>query len=226
MGRAIATALAEAGCDVALHYHNSRDEAEELAGIIRSAGRRCEIFRCDLNDTSQIPGLIESVFAAFPGCNILVNNASVFEPGGFQETDAADFDRNFNVNLKAPLFLSKEFALRCECGRIVNILDMRVARTVTDHFAYTLAKKALGELTKMSALALAPRIRVNAVCPGLILPPEDDDAAKADFGRLTERVPLKTRGRAEDVAQAVLFLLQSEFITGQAIFVDGGESLR
>ena len=223
IGRAVAEALARAGYDVALHYHSSRAEAQELAGQIEALGRKCRLFPCDLGDMKAVSDLMPAVFEAFGDCNLLINNAAVFEAGGFMETDETNFDAHFNVNLKAPLLLSRAFAGLCKGGQIINILDSRVARMATDHFAYTLSKKALADMTKMAAKALAPTVRVNAVCPGLILSPEGQ--AEKFSRRMLERVPLGRTGSPEDVAKAVMFLVENEFITGQLLFVDGGEAL-
>ncbi len=223
IGRAIARGLAGAGFDIALHYNTSGDQAEATAGEIESMGRRCETFPRDLSDSTGASRLIVEVFETFPECNVLVNNASLFGPGDLADTDAAMLDAQFDVNFKSPLLLSKDFAARCQGGSIVNILDSRVSQTVTDHFAYTLSKKALAEFTKLAAVALATAVRVNAVCPGLVLPADEIEALA--FEKLAARVPLKRAGEVDDVVRAVLFLVENRYVTGQPLFVDGGEGL-
>ena len=224
IGRAICLTLGQAGWDIALHYHSSRKGAQELAGEIRQLGRLCETLQADLADAEQIGKLVDEVVAAMGGCSLLVNNASIFTGRGFLETDQACLDGSFAINFQAPLLLSQAFARSCKSGQIINIIDARIDRTVVDHFAYTLSKNALWELTKMTAKALAPHIRVNAVCPGLILPATGQ--RESAFGSLIPKVPMQRQGQPEHVAEAVLYLTKAEFITGQAIFVDGGEHLR
>jgi len=223
IGRAIALALAGRGYDVALHYHRSRDEAQRTAEDLAAAGARCELFRCDLSDTPALDGLIGGVFEALPRCRVLVNNASIFQRGDFLDTDDDLLERHWRVNFKAPFALSQAFARRCESGQIVNLLDAKIARAHTPYFAYQITKKALEAFTDLAAKALAPRIRVNAVCPGLILAPP---GAPADaLEKIAARVPLKRTGSPEAVARAVLFLVENDYVTGQSVFVDGGEHL-
>ena len=224
IGRVISETLALAGWDIALHYHSSRNQAEDLAKHITDQGRRCKTYQADLGDHEELPKLIDQVFEEMGGASLLVNNASIFTGGTFLETEPACLAGNFAINLQAPLLLTQAFARRVESGQIVNIIDTRIERTVTDHFAYTLSKNALWEMTKMTAKELAPNIRVNAVCPGLILPAASED--ESVFESIIPKVPLKRQGKMQDVADAVRFLAESDFITGQAIFVDGGEHLR
>jgi len=224
IGRAITLALAEEGYDLALHYNRSEDEAEQLCRQVRDRGRRCRTFACDLTQTDAPAKLIDRLFEAFPECSLLVNNASVFGGGDFLETDPSVLESQLSVNFRAPFFLAQAFARRCSGGSVVNLLDAQVARTMTDRFAYNLSKKLLWSFTQMAAKALAPRIRVNAVCPGPILPSADSD--REQFEAIARRTPLGRAGRPEQVARAVAFLARSEYITGQAIFVDGGDHLR
>jgi len=223
IGRAIALALAREGYDLAVHYNRSADAATELADEIARLGRRCELFQRDLADAEQVAALVPDVVAALPDCNVLVNNASIFQRAGLMDTDADLFDRHFAVNFRAPFFLSQAFARHCRSGQIVNLLDTTIARTFTPYFAYALTKKALADFTKAAAKALGPHIRVNGVCPGLILPPSG--AGPDALEEMAPRVPLRRVGDPEAVAAAVVFLVRNDYITGQSIFVDGGEHL-
>lgn len=223
LGRSIAMALARDGYDVAVHYNRSAESAEQLAEEIRRLGRRCETFGCDLSDTPAVERLAGQVREAFDGWCVLVNNASLFERASLADTDESLFDRLVSVNLKAPLFLLKQFAALCRRGQIVNLLDTKVSDELTSHLVYVVTKKALRDLTRLTAKALAPDIRVNGVCPGLILPPPGADDGYLD--KLASRVPLRRPGRPEDVVSAVLYLLHSDYVTGECIFVDGGEHL-
>ncbi|MFW6066517.1 MAG: SDR family oxidoreductase [Planctomycetota bacterium] len=224
LGRAIALALARDGYDVAVHYNRSAEPAEQLAEEIRRLGRRCETFQCELADAPAVEELAAKVHRAFPGWCVLVNNASLFERGSLAETDEQLFDRLIAVNLKAPLFLSKKFAALRERGQIVNMLDTKVSEDLSSYSAYVITKKALRDLTRLAAKELAPDIRVNGVCPGLILPPPGEDQGYLE--KLVSRVALARSGNADDITSAVLYLLHNDYITGQCLFIDGGEHLR
>jgi NAD(P)-dependent dehydrogenase (short-subunit alcohol dehydrogenase family) len=223
IGRAIALELARKGLDIALHYRSSEADAEEAAREIEKLGAACERFQADLSRSEEVLSLIPAVMAKMPRCNVLVNSASVFERATLRETEPDLLERQFGVNFKAPLLLCREFAARVEDGLIINLLDTRITSTRPAYFAYSLSKKALAELTRLAARELAPRIRVNGICPGLILAPpgESDDY----LDRFVDRVPLRRKGAPSDVASAVAFLLDSRFVTGQLLFVDGGEHL-
>ncbi|MEW6234529.1 MAG: SDR family oxidoreductase [Candidatus Omnitrophota bacterium] len=224
IGRALALLLAGKGYRVVLHCHQSLPEAELLAETIRRMKVECHVFTADLNSDKDVNELIPQVFSRFSDFCVLVNNASIFERARLLETDHDLFDRHFNINFKAPFFLSQEFARRCDQGHIINMLDTKIARTVVEYFAYTLTKKALFEFTRMAAKELAPRIRVNAVCPGLILPPRGED--EEYLIRCGERIPLRRKGSVENVTAAVSYLLDNDFVTGECLFADGGEHLK
>ena len=223
IGAAIARALAQNGYDVALHYLTSAESAERTAGKIEEMGRRCRLFRCDLNDHEEATALIPSVREHFSHLNVLVNNASIFEPGALADTGRDLFERHFNINFKAPFFLTQAFAEGCAQGQIINILDTRVSRSDQHHAAYTLSKKALLELTRMAARELGPAIRVNGVSPGMILPPRGEVVDELE--RRSAALPLKRIGNMANLVAAVLFLLDNPFVTGECIYVDGGEHL-
>jgi NAD(P)-dependent dehydrogenase (short-subunit alcohol dehydrogenase family) len=224
VGRAIALALARKGYDIALHYSSSRTGADEAADEIRDLGRKVTLFPCDLSRDAERSKLVPAAADAFPDLHVLVNCAGVFTPGRLKETTEELFDYHFAVNLRAPFFLSRDFARRVEKGQIVNIVDTNVAREFTAFFSYTLSKKALFELTRMAAKDLAPGIRVNAVCPGDVLPPPGEDGSF--LARKAAEIPAQIPGHPDYIAAAVLFLLESPFITGECLFVDGGEHLR
>lgn len=222
IGRSIALALARRGYDVAVHCNRSREEAEKLHDDLEELGVRCEILVCDLR-SPDMDGLVESAVQLLPGLQLLVNNASVFEKASLSETDREIFDLHFDVNLKAPFFLSKHFAESVRRGHIVNIVDARIFGLSPEYTAYALTKGALFDLTRLNALELAPDIRVNAIAPGAILPPPGK--APDYLKPLTQRIPLRQHGSPENIAQALLYLLDNEFVTGQCLTVDGGEWL-
>lgn len=224
IGRAIAFDLAALGYDIALHYHGSEKLARESAEGISRTGVRCEVFRCDLADRADVSSMLERVTGIFPELSLLVNNASIFNRSPIRETGTEFLARQFEVNFFAPFVLSRDFAVRCGHGLIINLLDTRIDSSDAAYAAYSLSKKALAAFTRMAALEFAPEIRVNAVAPGLILEPEDEGEDYLD--RLARKLPLKRKGSVENVVDAVRSLVSNEFVTGQIIYVDGGESLR
>ena len=223
IGRAIALALAETGYDIALHYNFSLDAAKDVAQQIDKIGSKCHLFSCDFNNMKQVALLMQQVFEVFPNCNLLINSASIFERARLMDTDEDTFDRHFNINFKTPFFLSKNFAQYCKNGHVINILDTKISKSSIEYFAYTLSKKALFEFTRMAARVLAPDIRVNGVCPGLILPPPGQDEKYID--NMSKNIPLQQKGNVENIISVVSFLIENKFVTGECIFVDGGEHL-
>ncbi|MBZ9558884.1 MULTISPECIES: SDR family oxidoreductase [unclassified Modicisalibacter] len=222
VGRFFASHLAARGYAIALHYNRSRDEAERAAEAIRQAGGACECFACDFHG-DDVEALIPRVVERFPGLALLVNSASAYAPGELRETSRETLEEQFSVNLFAPFLLGKRFSLAVEAGAIVNIVDNKIAFAQYPYAAYLLAKKSLDELTRMMALELAPAIRVNAIAPGVILPAQtrtDDYLAWRHAG-----IPLARQGAVEELGQALDYLLDNRFVTGQTLFVDGGESV-
>ncbi len=223
IGKAIALALADRGFDIALHYNRSSSEAVALSREILKQGVRCEIFACDLSKEKQVSLLLEKVHRKFPNLNLLVNNASIFMPSPLGRPGLKSLHEHWAINFKAPFILSGEFVRLCRKGQIINILDTKVVKNKTEYVGYLIAKKALAELTKMSAVAWAPQVRVNGISPGIILPPPNQ--GKDYLKKLARHIPLQRSGDVRFIAQAVEFLVDNEFVTGQNICVDGGESL-
>ncbi len=223
IGKGIALALAGDGFDIGLHYGRSKDEAEQVADEIRQMGVECHLLQADLNDMDAVMALVPEMYRLFPHCNVLVNNASIFHRVSFLDTTPEEFDNFFNVHLKGPFFLSQQFASYCPIGNIVNILDTKVTKNIDSFFPYSLSKKALYELTHLSAKALGPEIRVNGVAPGIILP--STESSNEEIARMVQKLPLKRQGEVEDIVSAVRFLVSHPFLTGECIFVDGGEHL-
>jgi NAD(P)-dependent dehydrogenase (short-subunit alcohol dehydrogenase family) len=227
LGRAIAKALAEEGCDLAMHYNGSAEETASLREELQSLGGRYELFQADLSDAGQIENLIKSIYAQFSHLDILVNNAGSYPKGKGLETDILMLQQIFSLNLFAQILLIKAFAQHLPetaSGKVVNISDSKVFKHGTDHFAYRLTKSAVNEMTMQFALELAPRITVNAVAPGIVMPLaglEDMDMQPV----IERRVPLKRIGSPEMIAENVIHLLKQDFITGQVIRVDGGENI-
>jgi len=223
IGAAIARHFASNGYDIALHYNTSKTEAVALQKEIRTPGVDCQLFQQDLQKIPSLDPLIQKIHATMPHCTALINNASLFERATFMETDEALFDRQFTANFKAPFFLSQSFARHFAKGSIINLLDTDIAHTQGSHFAYLLSKKSLAEFTMMAARALGPHIRVNGVCPGIMLPSNELDEAYIE--KLSKSLPLGQVGLVEQAASSCLWLCENSFVTGQFLFCDGGQHL-
>jgi len=223
IGRSIALTLADMGYDIALHYNNSKKDALTAQGMVRKNGVKCEIFKSDLSDPSQASGLIKNVQKKMMGLNLLVNNASIFKEKRFLDVKEKDFDNEFNINLKSPFFLSLQFAKSVKGGMIINLLDARVSKVHTAHFVYNLTKNSLMHLTLMLAKELGPEIRVNAICPGPILPSPGENVNQ--LKKIAAKTPLKKIGDTSYINSGVKYLVENKFITGEMLFIDGGQHL-
>jgi NAD(P)-dependent dehydrogenase (short-subunit alcohol dehydrogenase family) len=221
IGAALALHFAEHGYDIALHYNHSKKDAGKLQAQIKKRGVKCELFSHDLKNIKGIPALMKKIRAAMPHCVALINNASIFERAEFMKTDEALFDRQFAVNFKAPFFLTQAFAKTFGKGCVINMIDTDIAKVRVSHFAYLLSKKALADFTPMAARALGPKIRVNGVCPGCILPSSHND--KVYEKKMAAQIPLKGHPSLNELAEAVRWLTEQQHITAQVIYVDGGQ---
>jgi len=224
LGRAITLALAASGAEVVVHYNRSEAEAMALVEDIRRLGRQAWPLAADLAHADQADGLVDRAASLAGRVGILVNNASIFPTGRITEARADDILANVQLHAIAPLLLSRRFAAQAIDGHIVNMLDSRIHDYDREHAAHHISKRALFTLTRMLALELAPRIAVNAVAPGLILPPAGED--ESYLQQLASTNPLNRHGDEGDIADAVMFLLGSRFITGQVIYVDGGRHIK
>ena len=223
VGLHFAETLASLGYDLAIHYNSSEKRADEAVAKIRALGVECRAFRFDFQSGKNPSALIEQVVEVFPGLSVLVNCASIYNAAPITETTMDMLHTEFQVNFFTPYLLSGAFARRVETGNIINILDNKIAFQQYQYGAYLSAKKALAELTKMAAMELAPRIRVNGIAPGVIMPGvtrTDDYIAWRVQG-----IPLKRQGAVEELGKALIYILDNEYITGQHLYVDGGESL-
>ncbi len=227
LGGAIVSALADAGFDVAIHCRQSAAEAEALAEQIRAQGRRATVLEADLGDEAAVQSLLPAVTAALGPVGVLINNASTFERDEWNDATREGWDAHMEPNLRAPFVLTQAMARalpEAASGVVVNLLDQRVW-SLTPHFvSYTVSKAALWALTQQMALALAPRIRVNAIGPGPALPSPRQTAEQ--FARQYASVPLRHGTSPAEVADAVLAILALPSMTGQMIALDGGQHLQ
>jgi pteridine reductase len=222
LGRIFALTCARAGADVVIHHGHSDEDAEVARDEIVRLGRRAWILKADLSDSSQAGDLIRQINESTV-VDALVNSAAIFESLSVETTSARDWEKHLAINLTAPFLLSQAFAQQAPHGaRIVNILDWRALRPTADHFPYTISKAALAALTKSLAVALAPRIVVNGLALGAILPPSDGNI-KTD---ILKNVPAGRWAEENEVEQALLFALTGPaYITGEIIHLDGGRHL-
>jgi NAD(P)-dependent dehydrogenase (short-subunit alcohol dehydrogenase family) len=223
VGRAVALALAEAGADLIIHYHSSSAAADATAQEIETMGRRVLAVQADLGDVAAISPLFQAAEREFGRLDILVNSAAVFESLDFMDMTPAQWDRTLNVNLRAPAFCAQAAArlmLAGDGGHIINTADVIGLQPWPRYPHHSVAKAGLVMLTQVLAGALAPTIQVNAIAPGPVLKPE---AMSEERWQAIGAASLLGRpGQVADVAEAVLFLVSSNYITGEVLVVDGG----
>ena len=226
VGRALALALGRRGATVAVHYGSSGEEAAAVVREIEALGAPAAAFRADLTDPTAPEDLVRRVVERLGSLDVLVNSAAVMERTPFGETTVADWDRMFALNLRAPFFLSQAAAphLRASGGTIVNIADLAAYETWPGYVPHGLTKSGIVHMTRSLARVLAPDVRVNAIAPGTVLLP--DDWRRTDEERLNRTTPLGRQGSPDDVAAAMLFLIDAGYITGETIIVDGGRHVR
>jgi NAD(P)-dependent dehydrogenase (short-subunit alcohol dehydrogenase family) len=226
VGAALVRALARAGADVVINYHTSETEARQLVEELALAGGRARALRADVSQSAQVRALLDEIADTYGRLDILVNNASLFESAPFAEITEQDWRRVLDVNLTAPFLLSQAalpLLHQAEVANIVNMLDLSALQTWPSYAHHSVAKAGLLQLTKVMARALAPRIRVNAIAPGTVLPPDAYDGTAGDG--TTDRRVLAPEGSPEAVIKALFYLIESEFVTGQVLVVDGGRLL-
>ena len=225
IGRALALAAARAGADMIIHFNQSRFEAEAVQAEIEQLGRSTILLQADLSDPLQAAELVGRALESGPLYG-LVNSAAIFAPLTWQDSRVEDWNAHLALNLVAPFLLSQAFAwaLPGEArGRIVNLLDWRAMRPGPDHLPYTVSKAALAALTSSLAVALAPRVTVNGLALGAVLPPVDGATNPA----ILDNVPAQRWGTLDEVGEALVFLLDGpEYVTGEVLYVDGGRHLR
>lgn len=224
IGQAIALALAKEGWDIALHFHKSEKQAKETAARIEQLGRHCVLIQADLNKNEETATIIDKARQELGTLSLLVNNASTFYMDKIDNMNPTSWEEHIQSNLRAPLFLSQGFAAQAESdSNIINMLDQRVLKPTPYFFSYSIAKAGLWAATRMMALGLAPKIRVNAIGPGPTLP--SPKQTEDQFLAHCQAMPLGRGSNPEEIARTVLFILQMPSMTGQIIALDGGEHL-
>lgn len=225
VGAAVARAMGAVGATVAVHHHGSASGAKEVRDAIVAAGGVAETFAADLGSAEACGGLIDAALARFGRLDHLIASAAIFERIPLAEVDAAAWDRTLAINVRAPALLAQRAApaLRAAGGSIVIVTCTSATTPYPNFLPYVVSKGAAKQLMRSLALELAPEVRVNAVAPGTVLPPEHMDAREKQV--LAERTLLQRLGSAEDVAEAVLYLVGARFVTGVEILVDGGVAM-
>lgn len=236
LGRAMALYLADRGCDVAVHYHGSAEEAEEVAGLIRAKGRQAATVQADLTRENDMQALVPAAMQALGGpLAVLVNNASIFDYDTLRSATRDGWDRHFESNLRAPFVLMQHMTAHLPeaipddtgepraPGLVVNMIDQKIRKLTPEHMTYTLAKSALWTLTRTAAQALGKRCRVNAIGPGPTLQGARQPLERFEASRAA--TILERGSNPSDICAALGYFLDAPAVTGQMLCVDGGQHL-
>ena len=226
IGRETALELARRGAQVAIHYRSDEAGALETQRLARESGSKAEIFRAELTNEAEVGGLFAALEQRLGGLDILVNSASVFDQATLEESTPELWDTQMDSNARAPFFISKraaELMNRRGRGKIVNLLDVAGEVVWPGYLAYSVSKAALIAINRGLAKALAPAIQVNGIAPGPVLFPEYYTQDQKHLA--VERTLLKRAGSARDIVNAIVFLIENDYITGEVIHVDGGRHI-
>jgi NAD(P)-dependent dehydrogenase (short-subunit alcohol dehydrogenase family) len=223
LGRCFAISLAKNGYAILLHYHSSESQALETAAEIRSIGKVAYLHQANLSDCTDIFKMWKFIDTLPHIVDVLINSAATMSHDDIRSVSPKEFDESMAINLRAPLVCSQEAGKRMSNGGLINISDIGAGKNWLGYPIYTISKAGLEVLTRIMAKALAPKIRVNAIAPGLILPPLDMNSDSWD--KLIQKVPLKRSALPEEIASMVEYLIKNQYITGQVIDIDGGYSL-
>ncbi len=228
IGKEIALTFKELGWNIIIHYNSSKSDADNLADQINKDNpNSAKTVQGNLDVKEDVQKILNEVNDAFPSIDLLINNASTFYPTPIDEISEDHWEKLIGSNLKGPLFLIQGLKekLKKSNGSIINITDTNLTKGVANYSIYSAAKAGLEAITKGLARELAPEIKVNAIAPGAMLEPPDVTWTEEQKNKVIETIPLKRMGSEKDIANAVKFLANSEYITGQTIKVDGGRSL-
>jgi NAD(P)-dependent dehydrogenase (short-subunit alcohol dehydrogenase family) len=224
IGRAIASHLAGEGWDIAIHYNTSRDEAQSLRDEIEARGVEVRLYAADLNVTASADRLIEQCVRDFPHVSLLVNSASVFKRDTIASLSPHLWDEQLRINALAPILLTRAFhRLSSAQNCVINMLDQKVTNATPDFFSYTISKLALHNATRMMAMSLWPKTRVNGIAPGIVL--RSGDQTEEQFRAVHNRTPLGIGPSLQEICRAAVLLADTPSITGQVITIDGGRHL-
>lgn len=226
IGRTIALALAQRGWDVVVHYHRSADAAQDVVGEVEALGRRAVALSCDLADETAVRTLLRRASSLLGPISCVVNNASRFDYDTVQDISRASLDAHMHANLLAPVLLAQALHAATPEGAqavTINLLDQKLYNLNPDFLSYTLSKAALHSATTMLAQALAPKVRVVGVAPGITL--VSGNQTEAGFAQAHQATPLGRSSTPDDIAAAVCFVAESPAITGTTLVVDGGQHL-
>ncbi len=228
LGAVFAQHLADQGYDVGIHYSDSQKSAQAVAEAIDHKGRRSALLHADLAIPASHDGLIDACTRALGPPSVLINNAAPYVPDNAAMPEAAQWDLHMTVIARAPAWLAARLAQNLpdgQTGAVINILDESLGKILTvQHFSYTAAKAALAAITRLQAKALAPRVRVNALAPGLTL--RTDPQTQEEFERVHDLTPLRRGSRPDDLCAAIDYLLAAHAVSGETLTVDGGSNLR
>lgn len=225
VGRAIAEELAQAGYDLLLHAHRSLHELEQVSESARKLGRNVQTYAADLCALSEVEALAKSICTEYETLDLVVHNAALFEKIPFDDVSPAQFQRLHQLNVQAPFFLTQGLLGPLRRGThpsIVHITDIMGERATAGYCHYGITKAALIHMTRSLAVELAPTVRVNGISPGTVAFPSDYDETLRQ--RILQRIPLHREGSPRDIARAVLYFAQNDYVTGQIIAIDGGRN--
>lgn len=223
VGRELALALAQDGYDIALHCNSSLADCEKVKSEIEALGQKADIFPIDLRETANIDGWFQTIVERFPELCLVVNNASIFKRINFADSSIDLYNNMLAINATAPIFITQAFQKYLGKGQVINLLDTDITKHHGSHFHYLLSKKMLADFTKMAAYNLGPDIKVNAICPGVVLPSDENPDGYEE--RLSQKLPLRALGNTQSITDALLYLARSEHVTGQFIYMDSGQHL-
>jgi NAD(P)-dependent dehydrogenase (short-subunit alcohol dehydrogenase family) len=224
IGRAIASHLAAEGWDIAIHFNTSHREALSLQEEVTQRGADCRLYAADLNEQDAATRLIEQCVGDFPHACLLVNSASVFKRDTIATLSPALWDEHLHINALAPILLTRAFhRLSAAQNCVINMLDQKVSNATPDFFSYTISKLALHNATRMLAMSLWPKTRVNGIAPGIVL--RSGDQTEEQFRAVHNRTPLGIGPSLQEICRAAVLLADTPSITGQVITIDGGRHL-